>query len=100
MEENQLYLKSFSYKHELFHKSSSIFFEIKQILPQESISEDKRLLILAMLQTSNSSSISNSLINLINLSELLFLFEKILWFIKELSIKNNVESKSQFIARI
>ena len=97
MEDNQFYLRDFSFKYELFHNSSSIFFEIKQILPQEPISEDKRLLILAMLQSSTSSSISNSSVNLINLSELLLFFEKILCFIKELSIKNNEILVSDFV---
>ncbi len=85
MEDNGFYLKNFSFKYELFYNSLRILFDIKNILSQEPISEDKKLLILAMFQPSNPSFI---LKNSLNLSELLFFLNIILCFIKELSIKN------------
>ena len=95
MEDNQFYLKNFPFKHELFHNSPRILFDIKKILPQEPISEDKMSIALgAMFQLSNSSLI---LSNSINLPELFFLFETILCFIKELSIKNNKIAISDFV---
>ncbi|CAB4390856.1 unnamed protein product [Rhizophagus irregularis] len=86
MENNQFYLKNFSFKHELFHNSPRILFDVKKILSQESILADKMLIISAMLQ---QSIILNSSSNSINLSELLLLCEIILCFIKELLIRNN-----------
>ncbi|PKC69164.1 hypothetical protein RhiirA1_533648 [Rhizophagus irregularis] len=86
MEDNQFYLKNFSFKHELFYYSPRILFEIKKILPQEPISEEKRLIILALLDPSKSLYNSS---NSIDLPEVISLFETILCFIKELSIKNN-----------
>ncbi|PKY50617.1 hypothetical protein RhiirA4_530802 [Rhizophagus irregularis] len=86
MENNQSYLKNFSFKYELFHNSPRILFDIKKILPQEPILADKLLIISAMFQ---QSIILNSSSNSTNLSELLLLFEIILCFIKELLIKNN-----------
>ncbi|CAB4494045.1 unnamed protein product [Rhizophagus irregularis] len=62
------------------------FFEIKKILPQEPISEEKRLIILALLDPSKSLYNSS---NSIDLPEVISLFETILCFIKELSIKHN-----------
>ncbi|PKC59355.1 hypothetical protein RhiirA1_493118 [Rhizophagus irregularis] len=86
MENNQFYLKNFSFMHELFHNSSSILFNIKRFLPQEPILADKMKIVSSMFQ---KSIILNNPSNSINLSELLLLFEIILCFIKELSIKNN-----------
>ncbi|GBC14841.2 hypothetical protein GLOIN_2v1788049 [Rhizophagus irregularis DAOM 181602=DAOM 197198] len=86
MENNQFYLKKFSFKHELFHNSPRILFDVKKILSQESILADKMLIISAMFQ---QSIILNSSSNSINLSELLLLCEIILCFIKELLIRNN-----------
>ncbi|UZO24840.1 uncharacterized protein OCT59_017134 [Rhizophagus irregularis] len=86
MEDNQFYLKNFSFKHELFYYSPRILFEIKKILPQEPISEEKRLIILALLDPSKSLYNSS---NSIDLPEVISLFETILCFIKELSIKHN-----------
>ncbi|PKY33175.1 hypothetical protein RhiirB3_494069 [Rhizophagus irregularis] len=86
MENNQFYLKNFSFKHELFHNSPRMLFDVKKILSQESILADKMLIISAMLQ---QSIILNSSSNSINLSELLLLCEIILCFIKELLIRNN-----------
>ncbi|PKB97040.1 hypothetical protein RhiirA5_404327 [Rhizophagus irregularis] len=86
MEDNQFYLKNFSFKHELFYYSPRILFEIKKILPQEPIPEEKRLIILALLDPSKSLYNSS---NSIDLPEVISLFETILCFIKELSIKNN-----------
>ncbi|RIA88898.1 hypothetical protein C1645_877066 [Glomus cerebriforme] len=85
MEDNQFYLKNFSFKYELFHNSPRILFDIKKILQQEPIPTDRRLIILANFQPLNALYNSNP----IDLSELLFIFEAILCFIKELSIKNN-----------
>ncbi|UZO02840.1 uncharacterized protein OCT59_021318 [Rhizophagus irregularis] len=87
-EDTGFYLKDFTFKHEIFYNSIRIISDIKNILPQEPIPIDKMLLILAIFQPSNSLILENSL-NSINLHELLFLFEKILCLIKELSIKNN-----------
>ncbi|PKC54242.1 hypothetical protein RhiirA1_507522 [Rhizophagus irregularis] len=89
MENNQFYLKNFSFKYELFHNSPKILFEIKKVLLQVPIPGDKILMILTFFQQSNSSIILNSSTNLVNLSDLLFLFEIMLCFIKELSIQNN-----------
>ncbi|PKB95996.1 hypothetical protein RhiirA5_472770 [Rhizophagus irregularis] len=89
MENNQFYLKNFSFKYELFHNSPKILFDIKKVLLQVPIPGDKILMILTFFQQSNSSLILNSSTNSVNLSELLFLFEIMLCFIKELSIKNN-----------
>ncbi|CAB4393294.1 unnamed protein product [Rhizophagus irregularis] len=86
MEDNQFYLKNFSFKHELFYYSPRILFEIKKILPQEPIPEEKILIILALLDPSKSLYNSS---NSIDLPEVISLFETILCFIKELSIKNN-----------
>ncbi|UZO24837.1 uncharacterized protein OCT59_017131 [Rhizophagus irregularis] len=86
MENNQSYLKNFSFKHELFYNFPGILFDIKKILPQEPILADKMLVISAMFQ---QSIILNSSSNSINLFELLLLFEIILCFIKELLVKNN-----------
>ncbi|GBC14826.2 hypothetical protein GLOIN_2v432849 [Rhizophagus irregularis DAOM 181602=DAOM 197198] len=86
MENNQFYLKNFSFMHELFHNSSSILFNIKRFLPQEPILADKMKIVSSMFQ---KSIILNNPSNSINLSELLLLFEIILCFVKELSIKNN-----------
>jgi hypothetical protein len=86
MENNQFYLKNFSFKYELFYNSPRIIYDAKKILPQEPISADKMLIISAMFQ---QSIILNSSSNSINLSELFLLFEIILCFIKELPIKNN-----------
>ncbi|RGB33408.1 hypothetical protein C1646_816080 [Rhizophagus diaphanus] len=88
-ENNQLYLKNFSFKYELFHNSPKILFDIKKVLPQVPIPGDKILMILTFFQQSNSSIILNSSTNLVNLSDLLFLFEIMLCFIKELSIQDN-----------
>ncbi|PKY48629.1 hypothetical protein RhiirA4_525636 [Rhizophagus irregularis] len=85
-ENNQFYLKNFSFMHELFHNSPSILFNIKRFLPQEPILADKMKIVSSMFQ---KSIILNNPSNSINLSELLLLFEIILCFIKELSIKNN-----------
>ncbi|CAI2176442.1 10460_t:CDS:2, partial [Funneliformis geosporum] len=84
-EDDDFYLKKFSFKHELFNNSPRILFDIKRLLTQEPIPEDKSQLIFAMFQPSNSSFI---LRNSLNLSELHFLLNLILCFIKELSIKN------------
>jgi hypothetical protein len=89
MENNQLYLKNFSFKYELFYNCPRILFDIKNVLPQVPISGDKMLMILTMFQQSNTSLILNSSTNLINLSELLFILEVMLCFIRELSIQNN-----------
>jgi hypothetical protein len=89
MEDNQFYIKDFSFKYELFHNFPRILFDIKKVLPQEPIPADKMLMILAMFQPSNSLLILNNSLNSIDLSELLFHFEIILCFIKELSIKDN-----------
>ncbi|GBC14823.1 hypothetical protein GLOIN_2v1781959 [Rhizophagus irregularis DAOM 181602=DAOM 197198] len=89
MENNQFYLKNFSFKYELFHNSPKILFDIKKVLLQVPIPGDKILMILTFFQQSNSSLILNSSTNSANLSELLFLFEIMLCFIKELSIQNN-----------
>ncbi|CAG8675212.1 15999_t:CDS:2, partial [Rhizophagus irregularis] len=89
MENNQFYLKNFSFKYELFHNSPKILFDIKKVLQQVPIPGDKILMILTFFQQSNSSIILNSSTNLVNLSDLLFLFEIMLCFIKELSIQNN-----------
>ncbi|RIA97746.1 hypothetical protein C1645_871114 [Glomus cerebriforme] len=99
MEDNQLYLKKFSFKHELFHNHLRIFFDIKKFLPQESIQMDtnKTLLFLAMFQPSNSLLAANSSFNSINLPDLLFLFEIIFYFIKELSVKNSELLISDFV---
>ncbi|GBC06772.1 hypothetical protein RclHR1_07030002 [Rhizophagus clarus] len=87
-EDNGFYLKEFPFKHEIFHNSKKIIFNIRNILPQEPIPIDKVLLILTIIQPSSSLILENSL-NSVNLNELLFLFEKILCLIEELSIKNN-----------
>ncbi|GBC04618.1 hypothetical protein RclHR1_05780009 [Rhizophagus clarus] len=89
MEDNQFYIKDFSFKYELFHNFPRILFDIKKILPQEPIPADKMLMTLAMFQPSNSLLILNNSLGSIDLSELLFHLEIILCFIKELSIKNN-----------
>jgi hypothetical protein len=86
MENNQLYLKNFSFKYELFYHSPRILFDIKKILPQEPIPKDKILIILTLLDP--SKFLFNS-VNSIDLPELISLFETILCIIKELSIKNN-----------
>src|SRR5581483_4090322 len=57
MEDNQFYLKNFPFKHELFYNSPRILFDIKKILPQELIPDDKMKTALAMFQLSNSSLI-------------------------------------------
>src|SRR5215469_10300292 len=77
MEDNQFYLKNFSFKYELFHNFPRILFDIKKILPQEPIPEDKRLITLARFHSSNSLYNSS---NSIDLPELLVLFEAILCF--------------------
>ncbi|CAB4443217.1 unnamed protein product [Rhizophagus irregularis] len=64
MEDNQFYLKNFSFKHELFYYSPRILFEIKKILPQEPIPEEKRLIILALLDPSKSLYNSSNSIDL------------------------------------
>ncbi|CAB4443214.1 unnamed protein product [Rhizophagus irregularis] len=89
MEDNQFYIKDFLFKYELFHNSPRILSDIKKILPQEPIPADKMLMTLAMFQPSNSLLILNNSLNSIDLFELIFHFEIILCFIKELSIKNN-----------
>ncbi|GBC04617.1 hypothetical protein RclHR1_05780008 [Rhizophagus clarus] len=86
MEDNQFYLKNFSFKYELFYNFPRILFDIKNILPQKSIPEDKRLITLALLDPTKSLYNSS---NSIDLPELYSLFETILCFVKELSIKNN-----------
>src|SRR5437762_2320440 len=78
-EDNRFYFKDFSFKHEIFHNSPRILFDIKQVLPQEPIPMDKIAIILSIFLNFDNS------IGSINLSELLFLFEIILSFIKELS---------------
>ncbi|GES72901.1 hypothetical protein GLOIN_2v193509 [Rhizophagus clarus] len=83
MEDDQVYLKSFLFKHELFHNFFRILSDIKKLLPQESIPIGKLSLISTIFQPSNSS------LNSIDLIELLFLFEIIFYFIKDLSVKNN-----------
>src|SRR5438105_259956 len=40
-EDNRFYFKDFSFKHEIFHNSPRILFDIKQVLPQEPIPMDK-----------------------------------------------------------
>ncbi|CAB4443923.1 unnamed protein product [Rhizophagus irregularis] len=77
MGDNQFYLKHFPFKHEIFHNSPRILFNIKNVLQQEPIQNDKRKLFLAALQYSPF------------ISELLFLFKTILCFIRELAINNN-----------
>jgi hypothetical protein len=77
MEDNQFYMKNFSFKYELFYNSPKILFNIKKTLPQEPILADKMLII----------SLRQSII--LNLSELLFIIEIILCNVKELSISNN-----------
>ncbi|CAG8656024.1 11804_t:CDS:2 [Rhizophagus irregularis] len=89
MEDNQFYIKDFLFKYELFHNFPRILSDIKKILPQEPIPADKMLMTLAMFQPSNSLLILNNSLNSIDLFELIFHFEIILCFIKELSIKNN-----------
>ncbi|CAB5385552.1 unnamed protein product [Rhizophagus irregularis] len=89
MEDNQFYIKDFLFKYELFYNSPRILSDIKKILPQEPIPADKMLMTLAMFQPSNSLLILNNSLNSIDLFELIFHFEIILCFIKELSIKNN-----------
>jgi hypothetical protein len=74
---NEFYFEDFSFKHEIFHNSPRIIFDIKKVLQQEPIQNDKRKLFLAALQTSSF------------ISELLFIFKTILCFIKELEINNN-----------
>ncbi len=86
-EDNQFYLKDFSFKHELFHNSLRILSDIKKLLPQEPIPMDKLAIVLSLFQPTNSFILDNSL-DLMNLSELCFLFEIIFSFIKELSINN------------
>ncbi|CAI2182617.1 19463_t:CDS:10, partial [Funneliformis geosporum] len=86
MEDEGFFLRNFTFKHESFHNSLRILFDVKNILPQESIPEDKRVSILAMFLPSNSSFI---LRNSLNLSELHYFLNVILCFIKEISIKNS-----------
>ncbi|PKY22033.1 hypothetical protein RhiirB3_435815 [Rhizophagus irregularis] len=92
MEEDQVYLKNFLFKNELFHNSFRILSDIKKLLPQEPIPIEKLSLISTIIQPQNSSSMSNISLNSLNsnnLNELLFLFEAIFYSIKELSVKNN-----------
>ncbi|CAI2195019.1 7414_t:CDS:2, partial [Funneliformis geosporum] len=42
MEDEGFFLRNFTFKHESFHNSLRILFDVKNILPQESIPEDKR----------------------------------------------------------
>ncbi|GBC06549.1 hypothetical protein RclHR1_06900002 [Rhizophagus clarus] len=86
MEDNQFYLKNFSFKYELFYNSPRIIFDIKNTLLQEPILADKMTTISVIFQ---QSIILNSSSNSIKLSELLLLFEITICFIKELSIRNN-----------
>jgi hypothetical protein len=77
--DNQFYLKYFSFKHEIFHNSPRIFFNIRNVLQQEPIQTDKiKLFSVALKHDSNSF-----------ISQLLLFFEIFICFIKELAINNN-----------
>ncbi|CAB5202109.1 unnamed protein product [Rhizophagus irregularis] len=84
LEENQFYLKNFTFKNELFYNSPRILFDVKKSLPQEPIVE-KTTLVLTMFQPILTLNPGNS----IDLFELLSIFDIILSFIKELSISHS-----------
>jgi len=95
-EDDQFYLKDFSFKHELFHNSPRVLFDIKRLLPQEPISDDKMSLVLRLFQPTDNFILDNSL-DLYSLLELSFLFEIIFSFIKELLVNNNDIVIKEFI---
>jgi hypothetical protein len=92
LEENQFYLKTFSFKNELFYNSPRILFDVKKLLTQEPIMENMTV-VLTMIRPILSLNPDNS----IDLSELLSLFEIILSFIKELSISHSDMSIIDFV---